>query len=140
MSSRRTIILMGILLALLIGYVSRPLWSPPVTSIPSIPQGEAPPLAGKNSVSGLIVRQDATGAWIADFDYFYTGGPRYATLHIKLTPRWAASGSPSAKDLKDTRLLSPKRGAHHVSAEIRYPGIPGSTVSPGSTVLVAANI
>jgi len=75
-SSRRLVILMGLLLALLGGYIyytqfnslNAPSASPRTQSWP-------PPPSGTNSISDLQVKQDGKGKWLADFDYFFAGGP-----------------------------------------------------------------
>jgi tetratricopeptide (TPR) repeat protein len=124
MSSRRTVILMGLLLLLLAGYFSLRLFPPELTSFPHPPRLSA--LANRDSISGLRVRQTPSGAWIADFDYFYSGEPPDARLAVELTP--AAGSQFSGLTLFDTFLRKPEPGAHHLSAKIQYPGIEGRTV------------
>lgn len=46
-----------------------------------------PPPAGNNSVSGLQITQARGGVWMADFDYFFTGEPRFASFAVELTPQ-----------------------------------------------------
>jgi tetratricopeptide (TPR) repeat protein len=119
MSSRRTVILMGLLLLLLAGY-----FSPALTSFPHPPRLSA--LAKEDSISGLQLRQTPSGAWIADFNYFYSGEPADARLAVELTP--AAGSQSNGMPLFDTFLSRPEPGAHHLSAKIQYPGIEGRTV------------
>jgi Tetratricopeptide repeat len=124
MSSRGTVILMGALLLILAGYFALRLFPPELVPFAHQPRGR--PSDGKDSISGLQVRQTPSGAWTADFDYFYTGTPPDARLVVELTP---AAGAPSgAVVLFDTFLRKPEPGAHHLSAKIRYPGIEGPTV------------
>lgn len=80
MSSRRTVILWSVLLVLLTGYISHRAMQ--YHAVRSYPPGirTPPPLAGKNSISGLEVTQGPTGLWTVDFDYFYTGQPAFAEL------------------------------------------------------------
>ena len=68
MSSRRPAILMGILLALTLGYLAKPYYLR--LTAPARPAIQ-PPLPGENSISGLKVKRNLKGAWVADFDYFH---------------------------------------------------------------------
>ncbi len=81
-----------------------------------------PPLAGSNSVSGLSIAQAKSGVWMADFDYFFTGDPYSASLAVELTPQPGAPLGPNGTEQYQTFLQQPRRGAHHVSVAIRYPG------------------
>lgn len=78
--------------------------------------------AGSNSVSGLKITQAKNGVWTADFDYFYTGDPRFASLAVELTPQPGAPLGPNGIEQYQTFLQQPQRGAHHESVAIRYPG------------------
>jgi tetratricopeptide (TPR) repeat protein len=82
----------------------------------------APPLAGSNSVSSLQIIQARGGVWMADFDYFFTGQPPFASLAVELTPQPGAPLGPSGTEQYQTFLQQPERGAHHASVKIRYPG------------------
>lgn len=62
---------------------------------PSSGPSAAPPLAGTNSVSGLQITQAKSGVWMADFDYFYTGEPPFASLAVELTPQPGAPLGPN---------------------------------------------
>ena len=128
MSSRRPVILMGILFVLLLGYLYVAFLQPQISARYAMRAAAGPaPLAGKNAVSGLEVKQGKGGAWMADFDYFYTGQPRFASLRIQLIPQPGASNDAHALHRPDTFAPSPQRGAHHVSVPISYPGSEGST-------------
>lgn len=119
-SSRRTSILIGALLLLLAAYFAIQ-WLP--MGMPQLlGPGVERPLAGKDSISALKVKQAASGVWTADFDYFYTGAPISAQLLVELTP--AASAEISYLDT----YVSLQRGSHHVSIDIRYPGMQQRTV------------
>jgi hypothetical protein len=124
LSSRRTLILMGALLLLLAGYFAMRLI--PTDPAPFAGQPQVRPLDGKNSISGLEVKQTRSGAWTADFNYFYTGAPPDARLALELTP--PAGFQSGGVTLFDTFLSTPLRGSHHLSVKIRYPGIQGRTV------------
>jgi tetratricopeptide (TPR) repeat protein len=89
----------------------------------------APPLAGSNSISGLKVSQAGNGDWMADFDYFFTGEPRFASLTIELTPQPGAPLGPGGTEQYQSFLPPPQRGAHHASAPIRYPGAEQRTLT-----------
>jgi Tfp pilus assembly protein PilF len=118
MASKRATVLMAILLLLLLvlGYVSQPFWGPYVMGHTL---GVQPPLPGVNTISGLQVRQDAEGRWMADFDYFYTGEPRSAWLRIGLF----RGNEVGEKDELTAFTPVPhlERGSHHVSVEIQRP-------------------
>jgi len=67
---------MGVLLSLVLGYLYRANFYPLLSGSHPTLSAEPAPLAGKNTVSGLEVKQGKGGLWTADFDYFYTGQPR----------------------------------------------------------------
>lgn len=118
MASKRATVLMAILLLLLVvlGYVYQPLWGPYVTGRAP---GIQPPLPGVNTISGLEVRQDAKGRWMADFDYFYTGEPRSAWLRVGL---FIGNEAGDKDELTAFTHVPPvQRGSHHVSVEIQRP-------------------
>jgi tetratricopeptide (TPR) repeat protein len=121
MSFRRPVVLLGVALALFLGFhygadlypQLEAVWHP----MPATPK----PLEGKNSISNLTVRQTKPGVWTADFDYFYTGEPAWAGLRIDLGRASGSSdGSAGPEDLQ-TSLPRPQRGAHHMSHQINYP-------------------
>jgi tetratricopeptide (TPR) repeat protein len=117
MSARWTVVLSVALLPLWAAYAAaQSVPQPTYSASPS-----EPPLAGKNSVSGLDVKKNA-GIWIADFDYFYIGAPPSAALAITLTPRADAPLGPAGQEQYETFLPHPQQGAHHAHVEIRYPG------------------
>jgi Tetratricopeptide repeat len=123
MPSQRPLVLAAILIALLLGYAFRSNFSHPEASFrQTIPPSELAPLPGKNSISGLTIKQDKQGAWRAEFDYYYTGEPKFAALRIELAPSLAPSIGPIGSQKRDTYLPAAQRGQHHVSAAIAYPG------------------
>ncbi len=133
-SSKRPAILMGILLALLAGYfLGSRFGAPPETNY-----APPPPLPGKDSITNLKVHQNETGAWTADFDYYYTGEPHSILLTVDL---------PSAADSSDNRppgvieiphnwtlVPRPQRGTHHINVAINYPGSAQTTVRVAATL------
>lgn len=137
MSSRRSVILMGALLLLLAGYFAMPLipLGRPWFAGPR-PAG-ARPLAGKNSISGLRVGQIASGVWTAEFNYFFTGAPAGTQLAVELTP--AAGTPPVSPTLLYTPLNRPRRGSHHSSVELRYPGMQQRTVRVTALMIQTMN-
>lgn len=126
MSSRRTVIMMGVLLLLIAGYFEMPLLRLGMLPFAGVDQRGVRAFDRKDSISHLQLEQTASGAWKADFDYFYAGGPPDARLVIELTPAAGAQVPPLA--YLDTYLRTPERGAHHLSADIHYPNMQGTTV------------
>ena len=119
MSSKRTIVLMGILLALVIGYVAKPLWDPAVRGN-VLPVVEEPPLAGTNRISALTIERDAKGRWVANFEYFYTGAPPAAQLRIGLARSMNAQTEKSLAGQVFTYAPT-QRGSHRASVELYRP-------------------
>jgi tetratricopeptide (TPR) repeat protein len=117
-SPRRPVVLMGVFLVLLLGYLFQTQWYPLVDRY-SAPRPPAP-LAGQNSVSKLEVEQNAMGSWTADFDYYYTGEPGGSVLLIELLPHSAIG--PTGVPQPSTFVSMAERGAHHRSMPIAYPG------------------
>jgi tetratricopeptide (TPR) repeat protein len=117
-SSRRPAVLMGILLILLSGYLAQSHFNGQLTASPALPA----PLAGRNSVSKLEVRQDKAGLWVADFDYFYTGEPRVCLLQIELLPHVESANDIPGFSRQSTFVALPQRGAHHARVRIQHPG------------------
>lgn len=76
MSSRRPLLLMGILLASMLGYAYRTYWYPYHGGGHVRQESEPAPLAGSNAISGLLARPTEGSNWRVGFDYFYTGAPR----------------------------------------------------------------
>ena len=142
MSSRRTIILMGILLALVVGYIAKPIWQQAIPSGVQIPVDE-PPLAGMNQISGLTVDRDSKGRWTASFDYFYTGGPPGGQLKVGVSRNVSElTEKPSAGQ---TFVRPPafayvpvRRGSHHVSVELQRPHNAEPTTTTQVVVLLVA--
>jgi tetratricopeptide (TPR) repeat protein len=121
MPSLRPLALIGVLVALAAGYTYRLNVSRPEAQL-SRPRSEAAVLPGKSFVSGLTVKQDKPGQWTVDFDYYYTGEPRFAALRIDLAPVPGSSQGSDGARRRDTYLPVAQPGTHHVSAQIAYPG------------------
>jgi tetratricopeptide (TPR) repeat protein len=115
LSSKRPVILMTILLALLAGYFSQAWWKPLAagTAQPPVTGYLAPPLPGENKLTGLRVSQDPQGDWYADFDYFFTGQPNATVLAETLENATLpiAVGIAPNRVFRTQSQLSP--GAHH---------------------------
>ncbi len=127
MTFQRPLVLAGILIALLLGYAFQSNFSHPEASFRrTIPPSELAPLPGRNSISGLTITPDK-GAWRAEFDYYYTGQPKFAALRIELAPSLGSSIGHDGSWRRDTYLPAAQRGQHHVSAAITYPGAEQTT-------------
>jgi predicted Zn-dependent protease len=119
--TRRPAILMAALLVLIAGYIFRPDWLSTPSTYPAPVAPQEAPLAGTDSLSNLVVKQNSAGLWQADFDYFYTGEPRIVQLLIRLP------GNPDEPSNENTQAWQPtlvpvvKRGAHHATAVIAHP-------------------
>jgi tetratricopeptide (TPR) repeat protein len=120
MSSRRPAMLMGILLVLVLGYVTRPQWEAwrsggPRTTVEA-------PLPGQNTVSGLQVSQAPDGKWMAAFEYFYTGEPIGGMLQVVLLDqgRSLAASAPAPSTVTTSYKVA-QRGGHRMSVEIQRP-------------------
>lgn len=128
MSSKRPAILMGTLLLVLGAYFVQQHLEKGVVPVGS---QSTPALPGRNSVSNLRVHQDPTGGWRADFDYFYTGEPRALLAYLELAPLQSIPIGPNPRQFgfsdHATVVRPPQRGAHHVSANLQYPGEAGTT-------------
>jgi tetratricopeptide (TPR) repeat protein len=126
-SSRRPVILMGVLL-LALAYFGQQHFD--ILGLTPAPKPAEPPLPGKNTISNLTVHQDAMGTWTAEFDYFYTGNPAALLARIELSPLAAGPGAentPLAAFERSTFVPPPKRGSHHISVALYYPGIEQTT-------------
>jgi tetratricopeptide (TPR) repeat protein len=121
MSVRRPVVLLGIVLALALGFhYGSDLYPRLERALHPLPT-EPRPLEGKNSISNLTVRQTKPGVWTADFDYFYTGRPASVGLRIDLGGASGSSTGGVGPEGLQTSLPRPQRGAHHMRHEIYYP-------------------
>jgi tetratricopeptide (TPR) repeat protein len=122
MSSRRTAILMAVLLVLILGYVYGPDLMSASRGYPAPVVQRLPPLPGKNSISNLVVRQSDAGVWQASFDYFYTGEPT-VQVFVRLP---LGQDSPSAgkepPPWQRMQLTGVKRGPNHGTVDLLHPG------------------
>jgi len=127
MSFRRPIVLLGIALALSLGFHYGSLTYPQLDAVLHPRPAEPKPLDGRSSVSNLTVRQTKPGVWTADFDYFYTGDPPWAGLRIDLGGASGSSTGSVGPENLQTSLPRPQRGAHHMSRAINYPHVQTET-------------
>lgn len=111
-SSKRTVVLMGVLLAALLLLLVQWWW--PHLPWADAPKATEPPLAGKNTISGLRVERDTQGRWTAQFDYFYTGRPEHAEVDV-------AALSEDQTELRHSNRMAAQRGQQHVVAELGRP-------------------
>lgn len=124
MQSKRPIVLMGILLVLLLGFVTRSAAMDQLTGAPSAGRSAAADqpavLPGQNSVSGLKIERDPKGRWMATFDYFYTGEPSGAYVNVEVfSGEGGSDESPVAQQLVGNGRIA--RGTHRASIEINRP-------------------
>jgi tetratricopeptide (TPR) repeat protein len=121
MTSKRPIALMGVLLLVLLAYLTRAQWEPQL-------QTESPrtlaPLAGENKISSLEVHRDPEGRWMATAEYFYTGAPEYASLDFELM---RGDAKPSAGPTSNSTAL--ERGTHRVTLELWPPHLEAMTTT-----------
>lgn len=123
MTPKRPAILMGILLVMVLGYISKPVWEPRLFGSSMPGQSQEPPLPGKNAVSGLDVQRDANGLWMASFDYYFTGAPQGAYLVVEMRSSAGLPNNAPARGPTSTYVPGRlERGKHHVTVEIRHPG------------------
>lgn len=117
--AQRSVALLAVLLPLSAMGVVHAAPQPAPGPADAVASSESSPLPGQNSISGLEIKKKS-GAWIVDFDYFYTGEPAFAVLRLELTPETGAPLDPTSH--YETWLAHPARGRHHMSWQIPYPG------------------
>lgn len=109
--------LLGALLVFLAGYLAAQYSPMPVARYVGPSQAAMQSLVGKNSISGLQVKESAPGVWQLEFNYFYTGARPQPRFHIELMHDGNAGASAS-----DVPMLRPQRGSHHLIMALEYPG------------------
>jgi tetratricopeptide (TPR) repeat protein len=117
MSSKRTVVLMAILLALL-AYVG---WRS--TEAPAyLPPGavEEGPLPGRTTINKMDVRRKPDGGWELVVDYFFTGAPLGTSLQIEqLNARDGAVGALEPSQAGNRNMV---RGANTLTIDLQRPG------------------
>lgn len=115
MQGRRTLVLMGILLALLAAFLFQNGWGGLLNSGPH----PIAPLPGVNSIQKFTVTHEPSGEWMAHIDYFYTGSPASALLLVTA----ARVDEPQHKDARfqGSALKPLERGSHHVDIALVRP-------------------
>lgn len=122
-SSKRTVVLMSVLLVVLAGVFAwphaerlyfkqaAPAFAPPPT---------APAPVGENKLTGLTVTQDPGGKWIANVDYEYSGQPRGVMVHVS---QLVLGVGPDGRSNMVESAQAARVGKHRISVEIRnlYP-------------------
>jgi tetratricopeptide (TPR) repeat protein len=130
MSSWRPWILVGILAVAGAGYLTRSHWEWQPHAPPVNPPELNAPLPGTDSISGLRVSQPDGLLWTADFDYFYSGDPHPAMLHVQLLSLVGPPGSlpPGLAPAQGMPIVSDtfvptaaQKGHHHISVPLSYP-------------------
>lgn len=155
MSSKRAVVLMAILLALLLAYFG-PLLAPQLHHLYVVTVGppEAPPPAAKaplpaeNAISNLAVRQSSDGRWLVSFDAAYTGTPAGAWVRIYQVTGPVAEGAQSGAMQLHGQEARP--GTQRFSTEVTNPNVHTMYVTtelrvqletyPGPNVLAKANV
>lgn len=121
MSSKRPLILMAVLLALLSALMYQ--YGP----LAQMVQGEQrpKPLPGESRISGLGVTRLPNGHWQVEFDYYYTGVvPGSGTYRIEQSV--AKEGAAQVTSSMVVTAWSARAGQNHVKAELPRP--PDETV------------
>ncbi len=139
MSNKRPVILMAILLVLVGGCLSKPLWE----NIGSGIQADAPPLPGEDSISIPTIRQDDNGRWFADMDYYFTGKTKWANCTFTLLD--VVDPMPAQASGADRSVAVPgkgwcgrlERGRHHLHFEMRLPPRGEASTTQGLSVQIA---
>ncbi|MFO1401322.1 MAG: hypothetical protein U1F30_08950 [Steroidobacteraceae bacterium] len=128
-AARRSRMLMGILVLVVVGAVALKFHGPggEPTSPANLPV--LAPLPGRNAINRLTVTQNPAGSWVAEIDYFYTGEPAELELRLELTPQAGASSAGFSADGYLTDLGEATRGRHHQTVDIRHPGYDVPTIN-----------
>jgi hypothetical protein len=126
MSSKRSTVLMAILLLLLGAYFAQPALEGlyyggrnPAQAAAARPQG---PLPAANGVSGLTVTREADGRWMASLEYAYTGTPAGAMLRVYQV----VTSGPGATTRRDNWLVGGRSavpGTHRFTTEVFNPNV-----------------
>jgi tetratricopeptide (TPR) repeat protein len=136
MAPNRLVALAGVLLATLMFSAVPVCAQAPVfgAGVPFSP-AQTPPLPGNNSISGLVVKQDADDIWYAEVDYYYIGVPRGAWLMVELDPpddHQSATGAQVSRN--GVMITDLARGKNHVRRSLGYPVSPVSADAERQTV------
>jgi tetratricopeptide (TPR) repeat protein len=127
MASKKTVVLASILVLLVAVFVLRPqvqayvAEAGPKAAPAPVPQAPQAPLPGTNSLSNLAVSQGPDGRWQVDFDYFYTGEPRDASVYVYQVVAASTLHTVPTRVLSVAQLA--KRGSNHYSGELRNPRV-----------------
>jgi tetratricopeptide (TPR) repeat protein len=134
MSSKRPVVLMGILLLLILGVAA---WFGPLTQGASAAPPVAKALPGVNSISKFVVHQEPDTRWMGTLEYFYTGSPELTTFKVD---QWVSrQGDPVAVPVL-VRRLAARSGSQRVQFEIYRPHEePQNTTREFTVVLSAGN-
>jgi tetratricopeptide (TPR) repeat protein len=116
MSSKRTVALMGILLALL-AYVGWESMAPP-SYLPPGAQ-EIPPLPGRTAITKMALQRKPDGSWMLLVDYFFTGSPLGTTLRIEAVNAREGTGAAPEPSIVESRMML--RGANRATINLFRP-------------------
>lgn len=114
MASKRTMILMGVLLVLVLVYTTRPILDMYLQQLEVA--NATKPLEGNNSLSNVAITQDKDGKWIVSLDYFYNGERNPAFLQFHLM-----SDTNTVIELLHMHGTVLQRGNHHLKVELIRP-------------------
>lgn len=115
--SKRPLVLMTLLLALLGAYLAADRWSPDVEAWWELRKN--PPLPGENKLANVQVTQKDDYTWNVSFDYYYTGKPLKAKLEFVVLERTVAEQKTAVR--RPLRQIVPERGQHTVKFEYQHP-------------------
>lgn len=138
MQSKRVTYLMGVLVILILGFVTKPFWethleSPANPASTTISRPTPPiPLTGNNSIADAKVTQNEHGQWFVDFSYFYTGAPLNAIVLLD----YRTSSDPKKFESlpQGNDVLLAKRGHHQARREIFRPAVNAAVTASGIRV------
>lgn len=138
MQSKRVTYLMGVLVILISGFVTKPFWethleNPANPASTTISRPTPPiPLTGSNSIADAKVTQNENGQWFVDFSYFYTGAPLNAIVLLD----YRTSSDPKKFESlpQGNDVLLAKHGHHQARREIFRPAVNAAVTASGIRV------
>jgi tetratricopeptide (TPR) repeat protein len=116
MSSKRTVALMGVLLALL-AYLGWRSIAPPSYLPPGAIEG--PPLPGHTAITKMALQRSPDGGWTLLVDYFFTGAPLGTALRVEAVN--AREGTSAAPEPMIVGFRSMVRGANRAMIKVTRP-------------------
>jgi tetratricopeptide (TPR) repeat protein len=108
-------------------YVGRDAIFANIAGVEPVPELNPSPLPGPNTISGVVVKRDDSGRWIAEFDYYYSGTPVMTRFVITTVPDLGVPSPPWNNPMQDGPVPRLLRGKHHARMAVPYPGRDGTT-------------